>query len=393
MLPAPPMYHQGPATLARPHQGLPIAAPVPTELIPPEELEEWRMHARNVIYEEETEAAMSRYMDAKQKIQEKHNNVPLEMRAREAALERMRKGRGEIETYHQSVFKERSMQLSAARNKRQQDINEYKKTTAQPYKAISPRRVRKAHQTVRTMDHNGLESQGVAEVVVDAADADSDDEELTLRAMARQRLQDRDCHNDEHASAMYYDRMVTSGGTAPLLIPRDPYDPAPVDPAVAPPLAPPMALPPPPFEPPFEWTPAYQGPVPGFVPGQIAAPFLAPHPGYGSSIPVAAAVTDVTGKPVSPVGRTLLADHRSPGERNAQRAAAVQNADQMLSERRGAEAANWEDRRNVAKQRARTEWETEEANRREQMETDAAERLMGEMNDLQVYRAFQGDQG
>jgi hypothetical protein len=342
------------------------------------------MHARNVIYNEETEAAMSRYMDAKQRIQDKYNNVPLEMRAREAALERMRKGRSEIETYHQSVFKERSAMMSAARQKRQQDIDEYKKMTAQPYKAISPRRTRKTQQKVKMVDDSGAQTQMVEEVVVDAADADSDDEEMTLRAMARARLEDRDQHNDQHVSAMYYDRMVTSGGTAPLLIPRDPFDPAPVDPPPpVVPLAPPV--PPPPVA---EWMDgpyAHAPPAPGFVPGQPAAPFLVPAAALPGSPPrPVAVVTDVMGRPVSPQGRRLLADPRSPAEKSAQRAAAAHNADRTISERRLEEAQSWEDRRSLAVERARTEWETEEADRRMQLEHDVATRLMGEMEELQA---------
>ena len=85
--------------------------------------------------------------------------------------------------------------------------------------------------------------------------------------------QDRDLHNDDEANAIYYDRMVASGGsfapllcyspvtvtytsilcnsaamaltvylcicvslpgTAPPLIPRDPFDPEPVDPFLIP---------------------------------------------------------------------------------------------------------------------------------------------------------------
>ena len=59
---------------------------------------------------------MARYKDAKLKIAKKHGNVPLELRAREAALERMRKGRSEIESYHGKVFQERAVVVASARS-------------------------------------------------------------------------------------------------------------------------------------------------------------------------------------------------------------------------------------------------------------------------------------
>ena len=79
---------------------------------------------------------MRRYTDAKKKIQEKHNGVPIEatdpspfidppdtasfyqLRAREAALERMRKGRNEIESYHEKIYKERTQVIAKATNHR-----------------------------------------------------------------------------------------------------------------------------------------------------------------------------------------------------------------------------------------------------------------------------------
>merc|ERR1711924_281437 len=124
----------------------------------------------------------------------------------------------------------------------------------------------------------------------------------------------------------------------------------------------------------------HRPPVPGFVPGQPAAPFLgAPVPGVGP-----APVTDVTGRLVSPEGRTIIADNRTPAERAARRAEAVQNANTMISERRDAEKQSWEDRRSAAKQRARQEWESEEQQRLTELEHEAASRLMDEMQDLQA---------
>ena len=81
---------------------------------------------------------MGRYKEAKVKIAEKHGNVPIEIRAREAALERMRKGRNEIESYHGKVFQERSVVVANARSKRQADIDEYKRFDAQTETTLNP---------------------------------------------------------------------------------------------------------------------------------------------------------------------------------------------------------------------------------------------------------------
>jgi len=353
----PVLPHSPVATLPQ-RQAAPIAAPVPTEMIPQEELEEWRMHARNVIYNEETEAAMHRYMDAKERIAATAGHVPLEIRAREAALARMRTGRSEIESYHQNLLTERKAVVSITRAKQQQDIDDYKKYTAQPYKAISPRRIRKSHRIRKQLSADGVEKEIVEEVEMDAADADSEDEDQTLRAMAKARLQDRDTHFDIEATSIYHDRMVTSRGTAPPLIPRDPWLPGP---------EPVLLSPPPPPVPPV----GFAAPIPLPYPGIIPAP-----------LPSAVAVTDVTGANVSPQGRTLLADRRSPAERAANRASAAKSASEALSERRQQESSSWEEKRALAVEKARAEWEAQEAERRAVLEDELAGRLMGEMDDL-----------
>jgi len=98
----------------------------------------------------------------------------------------------------------------------------------------------------------------------------------------------------------------------------------------------------------------------------------------------AAMVTDVTGRPVSPEGRRLIRDRRTPAEKAVSRADTILKAGEKIDKRKEEEKREWEDRCAMAQEKAQQEWETEEAMRRQQLERDLSERLMEEVGELRT---------
>ena len=119
------MSHPSPTVL--------LGAKVPSEMLPPEELEKWRLHARQAIYDEEvhpnvtgataqrcclqTMAAQQRYAKAKKQMEDSAP-APLEVRrrstllnivsqelARTRAAEIMNRGRAQISEHHTMRYK------------------------------------------------------------------------------------------------------------------------------------------------------------------------------------------------------------------------------------------------------------------------------------------------
>ena len=92
----------------------------------------------------------------------------------------------------------------------------------------------------------------------------------------------------------------------------------------------------------------------------------------------------MTGRPVSPEGRRLIRDRRTPAEKAASRAETILKAGEKIANRKEEEKVSWEERRSLAQERAQAEWESEEANRRAKLERELSERLMEEVEDLQL---------
>jgi len=189
--------------------GAAFGGPIPSELLPADHLDTWRLHARQTIYEEETLAAQRRYLKGKQQLED---NGPSEDAARKRAAEIMRNGRQQIQGHHAELYKQRARESIELRAARQKQLADLKATTAQPYKAIESTRPDIERHNRKAMTRPVLSPTKI--VMNKVTEDDSDEEEDTWRHDTGSRLLARDRATDADATGNYFERLNRHGPLA-----------------------------------------------------------------------------------------------------------------------------------------------------------------------------------